>query len=80
MPRSRKVRATGKNEEGDIESLKGGFGTVPIDRAIRDIETGRASYTVGNSKIGVVNRGGKKHLRSSPDGKRGNNLDDLPNS
>ena len=42
MPRPRQVKATGKDDEGDITSLKGGFGDVPIAQAIRDIEQGKA--------------------------------------
>ncbi len=78
MPRPRQVKATGKDDEGDITSLKGGFGDVPIAQAIREIEQGAASYAVGDSEIGVVNGPTGKYLRTAPDSTSSNNLDDLP--
>ena len=80
MARPPQVKATGKDPDGDITSLKGGFGTVSRRQAIADIEAGRARYAVGDSELHVVNRKGAKHLRSSPDGKKTNNLDNLPNA
>lgn len=67
MPQPRQVKATGKDDEGDITSLKGGFGEVPIKQAIRDIEQGTASYAVGDNDVRVVNGPGGKYLRTSHD-------------
>ena len=60
--------------------LKGRFGKVSTQQAIADIEAGRAQYAVGDRQLHVVKRGGKKHLRSAPDGKSRNNLDNLPDA
>ena len=65
MPRPRQVKATTKDEDGDITGLKGGFGKVSTQRAIADIEAGRAQYAVGDSQLHVVNRGGKKHRHAT---------------
>lgn len=78
MAKARQVKATGKDTDGDITSLKGAFGSVTTRQAISDIEAGRARYAVGDSELHVVNRQGKKHLRSAPDRSRRNNLDNLP--
>lgn len=80
MARPRQVKATGKDDDGDIESLKGGFGEVSTRQAIRDIENGRARYTVGGSEVGVVNGPNGKYLRTAPDGRHRNNLDNLPDA
>lgn len=78
MPRPRQVKATGKDDDGDITSLQGGFGEVPLNQAIREIEQGAARYAVGDSEIHVVNGPGGKYLCTSPDATTSNNLDDLP--
>lgn len=78
MPKPRQVKATGKDDDGDITSLKGGFGEVPLNQAIREIEQGDARYAVGDSEIHVVNGAGGKYLRTAPDSSSSNNLDDLP--
>ena len=80
MGRPRQVKVTGKNSDGHIISLVGRFGEISAKEAIRQIEAGEASYKSGDSKILVVNRQGNKHLRSSPDGKAGNNLASLPDA
>lgn len=78
MPKPRQIKATGKDEEGDITSLKGGFGEVPIKQAIREIEQGDARYAVGDSEVHVVNGPTGKYLRTAPDSSSSNNLDSLP--
>ena len=78
MGRPRQVKATGKGAEGGITSLTGAFGTVSKEEAIAQIESGKASYKVGGSKVHLVRGQGGKYLRSTPDGKSGNNLANLP--
>jgi hypothetical protein len=78
VTKPRQVKATGKDDDGDITSLKGGFGEVPLAQAIRDIESGAARYSVGESEVTVVKGHAGKYLRTAPDGQTGNNLDSLP--
>lgn len=78
MPRARTVKATGKDGDGDIISLNGAFGTVSRAEAIRQIESGKAAYQVGDTPVGVVNGQNGKYLRTQADGRTRNNLDNLP--
>lgn len=78
MPRPRQVKAIGKNDDGDITSLKGAFGDVSITQAVREIERGTTRYTVGDRGVGVVNGATGKYLRSELGGRSSNNLYDLP--
>ncbi len=78
MPKPRQIKATGKDDDGDITSLKGGFGEVPIRQAIREIEQGDARYVAGDSELHVVNGPTGEYLRTAPDSSSSNNLDDLP--
>ncbi len=78
ISRPRQVNATGKDDDGDITSLKGAFGDVPTTQAVREIERGTVRYAVGDSGIGVVNGATGKYLRSELDGRSSNNLYDLP--
>lgn len=80
MTKPRQVKRTAKDNDGDITHLVGDFGRVPISQAAREIESGRQSYSSGRSAIGVVKAGGRKHLRTAPDGKQRNNLDNLPDA
>ena len=80
MPKPRQVKATGKDSDGDIASLKGGFGEVTIRHAIREIEDGSARYAVGGAEVHVVNGQTGKYLRTAPDSTTDDNLDDLPGS
>lgn len=77
MPRPRQIKSTDKDDDGDITSLIGGFGEVSKTQAIRDIESGRARYAVGDSEVQVVNGAHGKYLRTEADGKKGNNLDEI---
>lgn len=81
----RKVTKTGKVDGNVITKLCNAgelWSPKSKDDAIDDIDSGRHTYyvTLGNSKVNihVVNVGGKKHLRTDPDGKGKNNLEELP--
>lgn len=81
----RRVIATRKNDEGDITALcKGGEYWSPRTKsdAISDIRSGAHTYFVqdseGRSDIHVVNDPDGAYLRTDPDGRAGNNLDELP--
>lgn len=82
---SRKVTATGKDQDGDITSLcnssqnwspRGKFG------AIADIESGEIQYYVGSGDskvlIQVIRGPTGKYLRTEADPRSTNNLDNLP--
>lgn len=81
----RKITATGKDTDGDITKLcTGGEWWSPRLKAdaVRDIETKAHSYYVDRAgyrtDVHVVERGGKKHLRTDADTSSQNNLDNLP--
>ncbi len=80
MAKPRQVKATGKDKDGNITSLKGAFGEVPLKQAIAEIKAGDARYAVGQSEVLPVAKstGRKAHLRSAPDSRAKNNLDNLP--
>ncbi|PKQ25260.1 MAG: DUF3892 domain-containing protein [Actinobacteria bacterium HGW-Actinobacteria-4] len=80
MARAREVKATAKDTDGDVTGLVGRFGRVTAKQAIRDIERGDAKYSSGGSALHVVDGPSGKYLRTSPDGRRGNNLDELPDA
>jgi hypothetical protein len=79
----RKVTKTGKDADGDITSLCGGWGEASKAMAIGDIEGGRHRYYVAGSgstevNIHVVKGDTGKYLRTDPDGSTIDNLDELP--
>lgn len=81
----RRVTATGKDADGDITKLcNGGESWSPRAKAdaVRDIETKAHSYYVDRAghrtEVHVVERGGKKYLRTDADSSSRNNLDNLP--
>lgn len=81
----RRVTATGKDTDGDILRLcHAGEWWSPRGRAsvINDIESNAHTYYVedrrGRSDIHVSSRNGRKYLRTDPDGRSSNNLDNLP--
>lgn len=81
----RKVTNTGKGDGNVITKLcNPGQWWSPRakDDAVKDIVSGRYSYFVDvrgeRVAIHVVTVGGKKHLRTDPDGKGKNNLEELP--
>ena len=81
----RKVTKSQKDIKGDIIALCN-FGEWWSPRsksdAINDIESGDHTYYVqdslGRSDIHVVNGQSGKYLRTDPNGKSSDNLDDLP--
>lgn len=81
----RRVTHTGKGTNGVITRLcNPGETWSPRDKddVVKDIDNGFHSYYVdvrGNRvEVHVVNMNGSKHLRTDPDGKGKNNLEELP--
>lgn len=82
----RQVKATGKNDDGDITSLCNEWQTwSPRSKAnaINDIESGIHQYFVketGTQEVAVKvkSRDGKKYLTTEADSNSKNNLDKLP--
>jgi FAD/FMN-containing dehydrogenase len=71
-----------KRPPGRVTHLLGGgaaWSPVPIQQAIREIESGAVIYFTGGAgreaRIHVATRGGRKYLRTSPDGVGENNLE-----
>jgi hypothetical protein len=68
------VTAVRKNNEGDIVELKLSSGQI--------VDYKTAQKLAKNNQIENVNvfkgRDGEEHLRSNPDGREDNNLDNLP--
>jgi hypothetical protein len=68
------VTAVRKNNEGDIVELKLSSGQI--------VDYKTAQQMAKNNQIENVNvfkgRDGEEHLRSNPDGREDNNLDNLP--
>tara|TARA_B100000700_G_scaffold331399_1_gene463799 strand:- start:2480 stop:2743 length:264 start_codon:yes stop_codon:yes gene_type:complete len=83
----RQVKATRKDDDGDITALcYGGQPWSPRRKvdAINDIERGIHEYyvkAVGTQEVAVKvkSRGGKKYLTTEADSNSGNNLGRLPN-
>ncbi len=69
----KKIVDAKNNPNGNVNAVKleGNVTFTPIDTAIRMAEDGKVDAVVVNS------RSGKKHLRSKPDRKKKNNLDEL---
>lgn len=79
----RRVTRTGKDRDGDITSLCGGWGTATKATAISDIELRRHTYYVQDSysrraDVQVVNGPTGKYLRTDPNSSCADNLDNLP--
>lgn len=81
----RQVTATRKNDEGDITGIcNSGEYWSPRSKseAISDINGKIHSYYVqdskGRSDVHVVSDSDGPYLRTDPDGRAGNNLDELP--
>lgn len=82
----RTVTGASKDKDGDIIKICGSEPTpfsVLKDEAIQDIENKKHSYRVGKTlltsvNIHVVTAAGVKFLRTDPDLKITNNLDELP--
>jgi hypothetical protein len=79
----RQVKRSGKNEDGDIMSLCGGWGSVSKVQAIKDIEAKTNRYYVAEASpsvwVVVRGQGSGKYLTTEADGRSRNNLDNLPN-
>ena len=73
MPEKRKIVDARKDSKGNIEAVKieGNQNFTPLDTAIRMTEQGKVDAVV------VTPKDGDKHLRTRPDGKTGNNLDEM---
>lgn len=85
MLADRRVTNSGKGFDGSITLLcNPGQPWSPNkkDDAVRDIERGLNSYYVAvrghRVDVHVVTVNGSKHLRTDPDGRGKNNLDELP--
>lgn len=79
----RRVTGTGKDRDGDITSLCGGWGRVTKAAAIREIELRTNSYFVQDrlgrrADVQVVNGATGKYLRTDPNSSCSDNLDNLP--
>ena len=81
----RRVKATGKDSDGDITKLcNSGELWSPRSKAdaVRDIENKTHTYYVDRAghrtDVHVVTVAGKKHLRTNADKSSQNNLDNLP--
>ncbi len=79
----RRVTRTGKDRDGDITSLCGGWGGATKATAISDIELARHTYYVQDSynrraDVQVVNGPTGKYLRTDPNSSCADNLDNLP--
>lgn len=79
----RRATGTGKDSNGNITSLCGGWGSVSKSTAITEIELGINTYHVKDSygrraDIHVVNGATGKYLRTDPDATCSDNLDNLP--
>ncbi len=80
----RRVERSGKDRAGDITALCGGWGRTEKAQAIRDIE-GRAHHYFVRDSVGrtadvhVVNGINGKYLRTDPNSRCSDNLDNIPN-
>lgn len=79
----RRVTKTGKDADGDITSLCGGWGTTAKATAISEIERGTNTYFVQDAlarraDVHVVNGATGKYLRTDPNSACSDNLDNLP--
>lgn len=73
MSKKRKIVDAKADDKGNIKAVKiqGNETFTPLDTAIRMTEKGKVDAVV------VKQKDGEKHLRTRPDSKKGNNLDDL---
>lgn len=80
----RRVKKTGKDNQGDITSLCGDWGSVTKATAISEISVTKAnSYYVQDAMarradVMVVNGSTGKYLRTDPNATCSDNLDNLP--
>lgn len=86
IPERRDVHRVGKDRSGEITHLcsrVGGWGSVPYQTAITQIESGTYKYwavskTGHRAEILVRSRNGDKYLTTAPDKYTKNNLGKLP--
>lgn len=73
MLEQKKIVDAKNDSNGNVSAVKleGNSTYTPIDIAIKMAEIGKVDAVVVNPK------NGRKHLRSKPDGKKKNNLDQL---
>lgn len=79
----RRVTMTGKDKDGDITALCGGWGRTTKSVAIREIESRLSTYYVQDAysrraNVQVVNGATGKYLRTDPNSSCSDNLDSLP--
>ena len=78
----RRVKKTGKDNDGDITSLCGDWGDATKAQAINHIDAKIHSYYVEEagyrSDVHTYTKDGKKHLKTYADETSKNNLDNLP--
>ncbi|WP_309122092.1 DUF3892 domain-containing protein [Paenibacillus sp.] len=74
MPRQEEVVAVRKNGDGDIVELKLSSGAVVDYKAAQAMAKNNEIFNVNVFK----GRDQEEHLRSNPDGRTDNNLDNLP--
>lgn len=80
---ARRVTKTGKDQDGDITALCGGWGRTRKALAIIEIESGLNRYYVQDrygrqADVRVVNGPTGKYLRTDPNSSCSDNLDNLP--
>lgn len=80
----RRVTSTGKDPDGDITRLCGNWGSAGKAQAISDIEGWIHTYYVQDylgrrADVLVVNGPTGKYLRTDPNSRCSDNLDNLPN-
>lgn len=79
----RRVTSSGKDNDGDITSLCGAWGSATKATAISDIERSANTYFVQDTlsrraNVLVVNGANGKYLRTDPNSACSDNLDNLP--
>lgn len=79
---AKRVKRTGKDDDGDITKLCGDWGSRSKKDAIDDIESGSQDYYVDEagyrSDVYVKGSGSNKYLTTTADESSKNNLDNLP--
>ena len=81
----RRVTRTGKDDDGDITSLAGAWGSRSKSDAISDIESKSHHYYVQDGQgeqadVYVYSTSTGKHLRTDPNSSCADNLESLPDA
>lgn len=78
----RRVKRSGKDDNGDITRLCGSWGNEAKSTVIQHIESGTHRYYTNEENqeatVEVIGVGSSKYLRTTPDSSSKNNLDNLP--